>query len=148
MKLEQMLKKFLKEIVEEVEFEKVTEYDWIPVSKGYPKKEGFYLVTMRCKFRDKYDYIVATTHYSTLSDNFMINHHEIIAWMPLPPPYKENNYIVEGVGRILPDGTVEALTQNKLYPNNACESHCEEYNPENKTDIFWAWNNSNIGEIV
>lgn len=148
MKLRQMLKKFLKEIVEEVEFEKVTEYDWTPVSKGYPKTKGFYLVTMKCKFRNKYDYIVATTHYSTNSNNFMINHHEITAWMPLPPPYRKGEPIITGEAVRLPDGSIGVLTTKTVYPNNACESHCEEYNPENKTDIFWAWNNSNIGEIV
>lgn len=123
MKLRQMLKKFLKEIVEEVEFEKVTEYDWIPVSKGYPKTEGFYLVTMKCKFRNKYDYIVATTYYSTNSNNFMINHHEVTAWMPLPPPYRKGEPIITGEARRLPDGSIEVLTTTTVYPNNACEEH-------------------------
>ena len=86
-----MVKKYLRHLIaqaiEEVELVKITEADWHDIRKEMPNQDGYYLVSMRCKFHDQYEYIVATTHYSTKDHKFMINHNEITAWMELPTPY-------------------------------------------------------------
>ena len=59
---------------------------WIRVSEKLPKEQGLYLVTV--KSRDKY--CVAIDIYNTLyKKGFRILN--VIAWMPLPEPYKADN---------------------------------------------------------
>ena len=86
-----MVKKYLKSLIakciNEVELVKIKETDWKDTKKEIPNKDGYYLVTMRCKFRNCYDYIVCTSHYSTKT-GWMLNNDTITAWMELPSPYK------------------------------------------------------------
>lgn len=59
--------------------------EWIPCSERLPEKNGVYLVTGENGHVFEYDYSDFTTHNEKWS--FMgIN---VIAWMPLPDPYRE-----------------------------------------------------------
>lgn len=66
---------------------------WIPVSKRLPKKNGLYIVTekqfsMDRSLSDKFDIIVEPVEYSNGKWQ-RANFYQVIAWMPLPEPYKE-----------------------------------------------------------
>ena len=56
---------------------------WIPVSERLPKEQGLYLVTI--KSCDKY--YIDTDLYNTLYKKGFRTPN-VIAWMPLPEPYK------------------------------------------------------------
>lgn len=66
--------------------------DWIPVSESLPKKPGNHLVTTKIEIHDlKPYYEVCTAKFDGkyfdigyIGDGF-----KVIAWMPLPEPYKE-----------------------------------------------------------
>ena len=63
---------------------------WIPVSAGLPKEPGHYLVTMKSgdiSFVEQLWY--DGEGYNEFMDDFWRNSSNIIAWMPLPEPYKE-----------------------------------------------------------
>lgn len=77
--------------------EEITEGRWIPVSERFPDEVGAYIVTVRdrkipeiigtkidrwCLDGDKYRWIKYENPY-------VDNEYEIVAWMPLPEPYKE-----------------------------------------------------------
>ena len=68
---------------------------WTPVSEGLPKEDGQYLITVKYKHVDGYDDIYAEhgEWYDGRWDTFCFGHcgevEDIIAWMPLPEPYKE-----------------------------------------------------------
>ena len=95
------------EIVQEV----AEEYKggWIPCSEGLPEESGYYLVTYHDwsdgNFLPKYDdTYVRRLHYQ-ISDHFVgwnypknvddraenDCHKEVIAWQPLPEPFKERD---------------------------------------------------------
>ena len=97
----------LKEIVHEV----AEEYNggWIACSERFPEESGYYLVTYHDwsdgNFLPKYDdTYVRRLHYQ-ISDHFVgwnypknvddraenDCHKEVIAWQPLPEPFKEND---------------------------------------------------------
>ena len=59
-----------------------TEPKWVPVEKGLPDKDGKYLVTTRGNYND----IIDIANYTK---GIWHKANEIIAWMPLPEPYKE-----------------------------------------------------------
>ena len=71
---------------------KITAQEWIPVSERLPEKGGWYLVT----WEDQFETVrrVAVSEFiepKGLTDirhfeGFVMN--EIIAWMPLPEPYR------------------------------------------------------------
>ena len=57
---------------------------WIPVSERLPEKDGEYLVTVQCS-------IAGHKHIDTCFFTGKVNGFErfgIVAWMPLPEPYK------------------------------------------------------------
>lgn len=60
--------------------------DWIPVSKRLPEEDGRYIVTKRDE-RDDEEIYVTTSYYQNDEYGFF-SEEEIIAWMPLPEPYK------------------------------------------------------------
>lgn len=78
---------------------------WVPVSEGLPKKDGEYLVTVssfcgeivfKCSFAmdlhkvDKYNFAEHKYGFYGIDSewgSYGIN--DVIAWMPLPEPYKE-----------------------------------------------------------
>lgn len=57
---------------------------WIPVKEGLPEKNGFYQVTE--KFVDK---IVVYQEYYFADRKEWSYRADVIAWQPLPEPYKE-----------------------------------------------------------
>ena len=68
---------------------------WIPVSERLPKKSGQYLITVKYKHVDGYEDIYAEHGEWSAGrwDMFCFGHcgevEGIIAWMPLPEPYRE-----------------------------------------------------------
>lgn len=58
---------------------------WIPCSERLPKKFGVYLVTTEEGKVFEYDYNILTVHLKKWS----FCRKEIVAWMPLPDPYKK-----------------------------------------------------------
>ena len=81
-------------------FEALEGAKWIPCSEetgdGYPEEDGFYYVTeQNYGFYLDADYKQRVTHTShfkngDFTDRFYDeNYSNIIAWMPLPEPYKE-----------------------------------------------------------
>ena len=103
-----------KEIVQEVEEEFATDTNvgtngWIPCSERLPEESGYYLVTYHDwsdgNFLPKYDdTYVRRLHYQ-ISEHFVgwnypknvddraenDCHKEVIAWQPLPEPFKERD---------------------------------------------------------
>lgn len=59
---------------------------WIPVSDSLPKEPGNYLVTMK---QGDISFVNYIWYESGMTDNFWRNSSIIIAWMPLPEPYKK-----------------------------------------------------------
>ena len=62
-----------------------TENEWIPVSERLPKKDGWYLVTIR-----GYDTVTDVSLYSADGSAWsdVSTKQKAIAWMPLPEPYR------------------------------------------------------------
>ena len=58
---------------------------WIPVSEGVPKRNGYYLVTGRQGAVNKRLY----------QDGHWYGNWAILAWMPLPEPYKIESEVKE-----------------------------------------------------
>lgn len=59
--------------------------EWIPCSERLPEKNGVYLVTGENGHVFEYDYSDFTTH----NEKWSYCRNEIVAWMPLPEPYKK-----------------------------------------------------------
>lgn len=68
--------------------------EWIPVSERLPEEDGQYLITVKYMHVDGYDDIYAEhgEWYDGRWDTFCFGHcgkvEGIIAWQPLPEPYK------------------------------------------------------------
>lgn len=62
--------------------------DWIPVGNGLPEKSGWYLVQLSVSIphEDYADRVVVL--YDGEEKVFMCYEKLIVAWMPLPEPYK------------------------------------------------------------
>ena len=58
---------------------------WIPCSERLPDKHGVYLVTGENGHVFEYDYSDFTTH----NEKWSYCGNEIVAWRPLPEPYKK-----------------------------------------------------------
>lgn len=74
---------------------KALEQRWIPVSERLPEEDGQYLITVKYKPEAGYENIYAE-HGEWVDgrwDMFCFGHcgevEGIVAWMPLPEPYKE-----------------------------------------------------------
>ena len=71
------------------------EYDitdsWIPVSERLPSERGWYLITVQevNRFTDV-DYYYGNSEWDEVSSK-----QEVIAWMPLPKPYREESEVEE-----------------------------------------------------
>ena len=67
---------------------------WIPIEERLPESAGFYLITFKSSMGN---YIVCEMCYRKNEDNWAENgvkpvclrNEEILAWMPLPKPYKK-----------------------------------------------------------
>ena len=70
---------------------KIMDNRWIPVSEKLPKEYGNYLVTMKHK---EFNQTKVTS--MDFNGEFLFNDYfekawwEVIAWQPLPEPYKED----------------------------------------------------------
>ena len=64
--------------------------EWIPVSERLPDKGGSYLVTLR-------NGDVELRYYLSTLDKFVLQM-DVIAWMPVPKPYKVCTYKETGCG--------------------------------------------------
>ena len=56
--------------------------DWIPCEVDMPKELGRYIVTLK-------DGRSLEAIYDNVSKRFIMYEHEVIAWQPLPQPYKK-----------------------------------------------------------
>lgn len=61
------------------------ESKWVPVTEGPPKKDGLYLVSVKNDHLRKYS---KTCWYS--NKNWFARQ-DVVAWQPLPEPYKAEN---------------------------------------------------------
>ena len=76
----------------------VKQTKWIPVSERLPEDYGEYIVTMRsglvqeATYKPKRMYVYFRTGWSACYSDGIFYHDdsEIVAWMPLPDPYKED----------------------------------------------------------
>lgn len=80
----EMWAKSEQEFLDWINAEYVQENSWIPCSERLPDKDGIYLVTHRKfgKLEVTWNIFYGGEHASWLWND------EIIAWMPLPEPYK------------------------------------------------------------
>lgn len=69
---------------------------WIPCGKRLPEKNGFYLVTFECGYVEYLFYGLEEKEWYFVADGKEENNEswrekakDIIAWQPLPEPYKE-----------------------------------------------------------
>lgn len=62
--------------------EKQPKTDWIPCEVDMPKELGRYIVTLK-------DGRSLEAIYDNISKRFIMYEHEVIAWQPLPKPYKK-----------------------------------------------------------
>ena len=67
---------------------------WIPVSERLPEYKGLYLVTYHTCYWDDVDEDVIKVGIDTFKGKTkwaQRKYQRVIAWMPLPEPYKEEN---------------------------------------------------------
>jgi hypothetical protein len=58
------------------------EQKWTPVAEGLPKKDGLYLVSV------KNDHLRRYSKTCWYSDKNWFARQDVVAWMPLPEPYR------------------------------------------------------------
>ena len=63
---------------------------WIPVSERLPDKTGWYLTTIKRK--DSGEVIVGMNDFDRVGFIVLFGHFEVIAWRPLPEPWKEDTH--------------------------------------------------------
>lgn len=71
---------------------------WIPCSERLPKTNGVYQITRQVTYGGKAYGIINASYFDgqdTWHDDNRVNHgreylNDVIAWMPLPEPYKES----------------------------------------------------------
>ena len=70
--------------------------EWIPCSERLPDKEGSYLCTVGADYRNPREMIYAPNNFSDnentwkCPDGYYVFNWFVIAWMPIPKPFKEN----------------------------------------------------------
>lgn len=62
--------------------------EWIPVSEGLPKKSGYYIVSFNDAVNPCVNFDNGKWYYVDFNIIKEYGEHEVIAWMPLPAPYK------------------------------------------------------------
>ena len=66
---------------------------WIPVSERLPKKSGNYIITQKVVRHDsQYHYLSDVGYFDIVTGWYSkrgLNLKDVIAWMPLPEPYRE-----------------------------------------------------------
>ena len=71
----------------DVAIKALEEKEWIPVSERLPEKKGWYEATFISVTGAR---TVALAFYSDRIEDFAVAVDGVIAWKPLPEPYKEN----------------------------------------------------------
>lgn len=77
------------------EYVESNEPHWIPCDKELPKEDGQYIATVKYKHVDGYEDVYSETcgwyngHFDTTGFSYCGEVEKILAWMPLPEPYKE-----------------------------------------------------------
>lgn len=76
-------------VIEKInEQEKISE--WIPYTEeNKPKKEGFYLITVKTIFLGEPELLVKKEWFSEKNGCFNGYSNAVVAWVPMPEPYKE-----------------------------------------------------------
>ena len=77
-----------------IAIEVLTKNRWIPVSERLPETDGYYLVTKDISAVSKDIFEVDRIEYRKECDEYnngFRSSFPIIAWKPLPKPYKEND---------------------------------------------------------
>lgn len=64
---------------------------WIPCTERLPKEDGCYLVTIKWKGSYSGDTYVETTMAEYREKSKEWDYVDVIAWMPLPEPYREES---------------------------------------------------------
>ena len=66
---------------------------WIPVSEKLPEENGYYLVTIKWKGKYSGTVYIETdvVEYDKKIKKWICGDGKVIAWMPLPEPYKESD---------------------------------------------------------
>lgn len=72
--------------------EELQQKDWIPCEVDMPKELGRYIVTLK-------DGRSLEGIYDNISKRFIMYEHEVIAWQPLPAPYKKD-HLGEATGMV------------------------------------------------
>lgn len=70
--------------VEEI-LEKHMNDGWIPVERGLPEEDGFYIATMNGKIVGQEEPFVGLAEFE---DGNWVDGDDVIAWRPLPEPYR------------------------------------------------------------
>ena len=70
--------------VEEI-LEKHMNDGWIPVERGLPEEDGFYIATMDGKIVGQEEPFVGLAEFE---DGNWVDGDDVIAWRPLPEPYR------------------------------------------------------------
>ena len=65
--------------------------EWIPCSERLPNDEGIFLVTMETYVFNEYSHPVGTSFYSPSFGWANASPNKVLAWMPLPKPWKGAN---------------------------------------------------------
>ena len=70
-----------------MKYEDVPMSKWISTEERLPEKDGTYLVQYSSKFND----YMETVEFETRTGEFNIFPDEVVAWMPLPSPYRKDD---------------------------------------------------------
>lgn len=62
--------------------------NWIPTKEGMPKKDGFYLVSLDLP-TDEDEIKVTKTWFVAETNSFPQYGKVVVAWQPLPKPYRK-----------------------------------------------------------
>lgn len=65
---------------------------WIPVSERLPKEGGYYLVTLETKSQIGSN-VTSLGYFFGQEKRWMKSEDTVIAWQPLPKPYKESEEV-------------------------------------------------------
>ena len=84
----EIAKRAVKEVAEESATDtNVGTNGWIPCSERLPELDGTYICT--CQGIAESITLIFSTHDNSWNDEFEAEYDDVIAWKPLPEPYKE-----------------------------------------------------------
>ncbi len=98
--MDKMAKKVAEKAMEELRDNGVFVARWVPVSEGLPKSAGIYIVSRWFSDGEESAILTDANYYDGNGDWYNDNRinwgrertsDKIVAWMPLPEPYKEGD---------------------------------------------------------